>query len=248
MIEVTGRAGRGTNDPEEPDGAVVKTTRDFCTAGGPDPTFWARLFGPEVRVAAMGVRERLDGLSPAERAVVASAVAKRQHQFSTGRWLARRVLAEMGYPDFALLRDADRLPRWPENVVGTISHKDTLCIVAIASTRDRLALGVDIEPDEAIAPGLERLVCRPRERDWLQSATGPSDRGRRCRAIFSAKEAVYKAFFPRLRQFWGFRDVEVEIRFDEDRFLAQLPDSADRREIEGRIFRRQGWILTAVEY
>ena len=107
------------------------------------------------------------------------------------------------------------------------------------------------ELDDTTSPfeaGLERFVCRPHEREWLESTTDAVEAGRRCRAIFSAKEAVYKAFFPRLRKFWGFQDVEIKIDFDENRFVAQLPESADRSEIEGRILRRDGWILSAVDY
>ena len=212
-----------------------------------DPALWRGLFDSDVQVAASKLCDGPSSLSSAERALVAGAVAKREREFATGRLLARRLLAEFGHVDFALLRDANRLPLWPANVVGSISHTKDLCIVAVTSTRARVGLGVDVEPDEPVKPGLERSVCRPREREWLES-TEADERGRRCRAIFSAKEAVYKAFFPRLREFWGFQDVEVEIRFAENRFLARLPASADRREIEGRILRRGGWILSAVDY
>lgn len=213
----------------------------------PDPALWSGLFDSEVLVAASAICGRLSDLSPGEQALVAVAVPKRAREFTTGRLLARGLLAELGHVDFALLRDADGLPLWPANVIGSISHKEELCIVAVASTRTRLGLGVDVEPDAPVKPGLERLVCRPRERRWLESF-GAEESGRHCRAIFSAKEAVYKAFFPRLRQFWGFQEVGVEIQFAENRFLAQLPERADRKQIEGRILRRDGWILSAVDY
>jgi len=212
-----------------------------------DPGLWRGLFDSEVHVAASTLCDGVSSLSSAERALVAGAVPNRKREFSTGRLLARQLLAELGHVDFALLRDADRLPLWPANVIGSISHKQNLCIVAIASEHARMGLGVDVEPDEPVKPGLERMVCRPREREWLESPDA-NESGRRCRAIFSAKEAVYKAYYPRLREFWGFQDVEVEIHFAENRFLAQLPASADRSEVEGRILRRDGWILSAVDY
>jgi 4'-phosphopantetheinyl transferase EntD len=215
--------------------------------GWPDRAFLRGLFGSEVHIDASSLCTGAMGLSSAEQALVAGAVPGRRREFATGRLLARRLLAELGYLDFELLRDSDRVPSWPENVVGSISHKEELCIVAVASARDRAGLGLDVEPDLPVKPGLERLVCRPRERDWVKSA-GPSEQGRRCRAVFSAKEAVYKAFFPRLRQAWGFQDVELEIQLDLDSFRAQLPPSADRGQVEGRILRRNGWILSAVEY
>ena len=215
--------------------------------GWPDPALLRGLFGSEVHIDASSFCAGATGLSAAEQALVAGAVQKREREFATGRLLARRLLAELGYVDFELLRDSDRVPIWPENVVGSISHKEDLCIVAVASARDRAGLGLDVEPDQPVKPGLERLVCRPRERDWVESAAA-SEQGRRCRAVFSAKEAVYKAFFPRLRRFWGFHDVEVEFELDDDRFRAQLPASADRSEVDGRILRRNGWILSAVDY
>jgi 4'-phosphopantetheinyl transferase EntD len=189
----------------------------------------------------------VSGLSSREQALVAGAVQKRGKEFATGRLLARRLLAKLGHADFELLRDSDRVPIWPEDVVGSISHKEDLCIVAVASARDRMGLGLDIEPDQPVKPGLERLVCRPRERDWVQAAD-PLEQGCRCRAVFSAKEAVYKAFFPRVRQVWSFQDVELEIELDRNRFRAQLPTSADRSQVDGRIIRRDGWILSAVDY
>lgn len=225
----------------------TRTTAPPSAPGELDPALWQGLFSSEVKVAASALCDGFARLDPAERAIVVDAVSKRRRDFSTGRLLARRLLAEFGHEDFPLLRDADRVPIWPANVVGSISHTQNLCIVAVAPCHARLGLGVDVEPDEPVKTGFERLVCRPRERQWLESVD-PDVRDRCCRAIFSAKEAVYKAFFPRLREVWGFRDVEVEIQFDENRFLARLPASADRAEVEGRILRRGGWIASAVEY
>jgi 4'-phosphopantetheinyl transferase EntD len=225
----------------------TKTSTTRCSPNRLDPALWRGLFGSEVQVAASRLCDGLSSLSPAERALVAGAVPKREREFATGRLLARQLLAELGHVEFALLRDANRLPLWPADVVGSISHTKELCIVAIAASQARIGLGVDVEPDEPVKPGLERMVCRPREREWLESAEA-DESGRRCRAIFSAKEAVYKAFFPRLREFWGFQDVEVEIHFAENRFIAKLPENAGRSEIEGRILRRDGWILSAVDY
>ena len=215
--------------------------------GWPDPALLHGLFGSAVQVDASSLCAGATGLSSAEQALVAGAVPGRKSEFATGRLLARRLLAKLGHVDFELLRDSDRVPLWPENVVGCISHKEDLCIVAVASAHARAGLGLDVEPDQPVKPGLERLVCRPRERDWVESA-GPSEQGRRCRAIFSAKEAVYKAFFPRVRRVWSFLDVELEIRLDQGSFRAQLPTSADRSQVDGRILRRDGWILSAVEY
>ena len=161
--------------------------------------------------------------------------------------MARSLLEGLGHGEFALIRDNDRVPIWPLDVVGSISHKDDLCVVAVASTRDRLGLGIDIEPDQPVKPGLERQICLPSELQWV-GEEGASELGRRTRAVFSAKEAVYKAFFPRVRAVWGFHEVEVAIDFAASSFRATLPKSAGRTFVNGRLLRREGWILSGVEY
>ena len=94
--------------------------------------------------------------------------------------------------------------------------------------------------------GVERVVCRPEEGPWLDGASDDEDRARRVRLIFSVKEATYKAFYPELRTFWSFQDVHVAVDESAERFIAHLPDGPDVREIEGRVLRRRGWILSSV--
>jgi 4'-phosphopantetheinyl transferase EntD len=204
------------------------------------------LFDARVRCAAASLDWTPEALLPEERSLVAKAVESRQREFSTGRILARRLLAEHGVHDFALLRDSDRVPSWPDGVTGSISHTHDLAVVALASSAEFEGVGLDVEPDEPVERGIERIVCRDAERAWLEAGPG-GERGARCKIVFSTKEAVYKAFFPRTRVFWSFQDVEVEIDLTGERFEARLPESAGRPRIEGRIFRRQGWILSSVE-
>jgi len=209
------------------------------------------LFAPEIRVAASPLRFDAGDLRRGERALVRGVVEKREREFATGRVLARELLGEWSDPDFELLRDDDRVPRWPSDVVGSISHTagmgEGLCVVAVSSARNRRGVGVDVEPDEAVSEGLEASICLPSEQAWIGGA-GPDDRGRRCRVVFSIKEAVYKAFFPTVRKVWGFMEVEVEIDLGAEAFRARLPESAGQSDIEGRVLRRDGWILSGVEY
>ena len=64
-------------------------------------------------------------------APVAKAVEKRRKEFSTGRqfsMLAQRVL---GLPPAFVEHAEDRSPRWPDGVLGSISHTDTLALVVL---------------------------------------------------------------------------------------------------------------------
>ena len=233
--------------PSTGSGDALVTTSEFDV----NAALVSGLFSPEVRVVASPLRYDAGDLRGDERALVRGVVEKREREFATGRVLARELLRAHSHPDFELLRDDDRVPRWPSDVVGSISHTagrgEGLCVVAVSSIRDRRGVGVDVEPDEAVSAGLEAQICLPSEQAWIE-AHGPDQLGRRCRLVFSIKEAVYKAFFPTVRKVWGFMEVEVEIDLSAESFSARLPESAGRAEIEGRVLRREGWILSGVDY
>ena len=203
------------------------------------------LLPPGIRTATSTIANHVEDLLPPERPFIATAVGSRQQEFATGRVLARQLLADLGHPDFPLLRDEDRVPRWPEGIVGSISHTGSICVAAVGRESQYSGVGLDIEPDEPVESDIGRVVCREGEHDWVAEATG-DERGRRTRIIFSVKEAVYKAFYPRTREFWSFQDVLVSIDLEEGRYRAQLPESAGIAEVEGRVQRRDGWIVAAL--
>lgn len=206
----------------------------------------AGVFGKGVLVDASVLEDCVGELLEPESSLLLGASPRRRQEIATGRKLARRLLERLGFPAYALLRDADRVPLWPEQIVGSISHKEDRCVVAVAPRGRWGGIGVDLERDAAVKPGLERMICLPSEQRWIE-AEGPAEVGRRCRAVFSAKEAVYKAWFPRVREVWAFRDVEVEIDLESNAFRARLPPSAPQRESGGRIRRCDGWIVSGVE-
>ena len=57
---------------------------------------------------------------------------------------------------------------------------------------------------------------------------------------------MYKAFYPRVRVFWGFHDVTLELDESAGRFGAILPASAGRARAEGRFVRGHGTIVSGV--
>lgn len=205
----------------------------------------ADLLPESVRIAVAPIEDVVGTLHPEERALVAKAVASRQQEFATGRWLARGLLEEFGHRGATILREDDRIPRWPTGIVGSITHSKKLCMAAVASAERFHGVGIDLEPDEAVDREIERVVCRGAEHDWV-AAAGEAERGRRCRIVFSVKEAVYKAFYPRTRTFWSFQDVLVEIDLAAETYRASLPESAGIERVHGRVQRRGGWIVSGL--
>ncbi|MFZ5638007.1 MAG: 4'-phosphopantetheinyl transferase family protein [Pseudomonadota bacterium] len=183
-----------------------------------------------------------------EQAQIANAVEKRRREFAAGRLLAHAVLAEAGVAIERLLPDADRVPRWPAGVVGSITHCASLCAAAVASEADCFGLGLDVEPAAPIEDALLPMILRDDERLRLQSLP-PALQPIGGRLVFSIKEAVYKAIYPRQRVFLDFPQVEVAFE-GEDAFLADVllagatPPGFER--VRGRYRIADGHIAAAV--
>ena len=200
--------------------------------------------GPGIRVRSAGLDADPAALFPAEAAYIERAVGARQREFAAGRILARALLEEAGVPAAPLLRDADRVPIWPEGWLGSISHTREWCVAAVAPRSAARGIGVDVELDEPLKAELLETICTPGE----IRALGAGDAGLSEATLhFSIKEAVYKACFPQLRERWDFQDVELEIDAAAERFRASPPRSAGG-PIEGRVLRRAGFVLSAARW
>ncbi len=209
------------------------------------------LFPPWVHCAAMDPR-RVDPsvLLPQEQALVAQAIDRRRRQFATGRLLARRLMASLGMSTPApLLRGSDGAPRWPVGIVGSISHTNTQVVVAVARHARGRVLGVDVEGDQPLPEELFSQLCLPAELRWLATLR-PREAGRWAKLLFSAKECVYKAQYPRTGRRLDFRDVRV--CFDEatGTFEARIRRCAGSTvfgaSVSGRYARCAGLVFTAL--
>ena len=138
---------------------------------------------------------------PEEEEYLSSAITRRRDEFIAGRRCARVALARIGIEPCALMPDEDRSPQWPVGVVGSISHTAGLCCAVAAHTDTIACMGVDIEATTRISQRVIERVSHPLEADFV--------RGDRARGslIFSAKEAFFKAQFPRWRARPGFGDL-----------------------------------------
>jgi len=159
-------------------------------------------------------------LRPAEYRLIERAVPKRQREFAAGRILAHTLLGELKTTAPALLSDADRVPIWPEATVGSITHCASLCAVAIADIASSAGIGIDVEPAKPLNHELLPQVLRPDEYAQLM-ALPPSLRPLGGILVFSIKEAVYKAIYPRRRVFLDFQQVEIAFE-GEDGFVAEV--------------------------
>jgi len=191
-------------------------------------------------------------LFPAEEALVAGVAAKRRREFATGRHCARTALAELGVAPAAVLRGETREPVWPAGIVGSITHCAGYRAAVVARARDVLTTGVDAEPDEGLPAGVLELVALPGERERLRGLAAAAPGTCWDRLLFSAKESVYKAWFPLTGRWLGFHDADITIDAAGATFdVRLLAAAADVRGLPlagfaGRWRAGGGLILTAV--
>lgn len=204
------------------------------------------LFDLQVRTAEMDPRLALWGLFPEEDRIVARAVGKRRREFTAGRRCARRAMMALSHPPDPIGQNPDRSPVWPVGLVGAISHTDNWCVAAVALKADGFrAIGLDIEPAEALPQGLAASICGREELGWLDGLAA-ADRGLSARALFSAKECVFKLQFGLTGKMLDFDAVTVRIDWRRFTFAATFevgaaPFSAGD-ELNGRIAIRHGHI------
>lgn len=142
-------------------------------------------------------------LMPEEATAFAGSVTSVRRASGAARIVARRLLAQAGLGSCAVPKASSGAPIWPPGIVGSMSHDSRVAVAAIAIRRDYAALGIDIEPKEALPPDLLDLVATPTERADI------GEDPRQGRLLFAAKEAVYKAVYPLDQIFLDHHDVEI---------------------------------------
>ncbi|MCF3963700.1 4'-phosphopantetheinyl transferase family protein [Streptomyces fuscigenes] len=150
-----------------------------------------------------------DVLFPEERAVVARAVDKRRREFTTVRDLARTAMAELGIAPAPLLPDQRGAPRWPSGLVGSMTHCDGYRAVAVARDTDVHAVGIDAEPNAPLPEGVLAAVTLPAERARIAGLLATHPGVAWDRLVFSIKETIFKAWYPRTRYELDFAEADV---------------------------------------
>src|SRR5262249_41551754 len=134
-------------------------------------------------------------LFPAEAAAIATADPVRRAEFAAGRAVARAALARMGVAAGPVLPGRAGEPRWPDGVVGSITHCAGYRACAVAPARGMAAIGIDAEPCLTLADGLLAAVAGAAERAWLAGVGAGRPRVALGRVRFSAKQPGYRAWY-----------------------------------------------------
>ncbi|MEU7042153.1 4'-phosphopantetheinyl transferase superfamily protein [Streptomyces varsoviensis] len=198
-------------------------------------------------------------LFPEEEALIAKAVDKRRREFTTARHCARQALARLGLPPAPLVHGERGAPTWPAGVVGSMTHCDGYRAAAVARRADIASLGIDAEPHGPLPEGVYESVTLPAERRHLGGLAALRPDVHWDRLLFSAKESVYKTWFPLTGAWLDFEEAHLEFEAASGgaargTFAARLLVSRDDPEgraltgFQGRWLVRDGLVVTAIAY
>jgi 4'-phosphopantetheinyl transferase EntD len=161
-------------------------------------------------------------LFPEEEAVIARAVDKRRREFTTARGCARKALATLGHGPVPIVPGERGAPSWPEGVVGSMTHCDGYRAAAVAPADRVRTVGLDAEPNGPLPDGVLDTIATPAEIGWLAGLGADGSGVCWDRLIFSAKESIYKAWFPLTRRWLDFESAVVTPDPHAGTFTARL--------------------------
>ena len=191
-------------------------------------------------------------LFPEEQAIVAHAVEARQREYAAVRSCARACLGRLGYPPVPILPGIGGAPKWPPGVLGSMTHCAGYAAAAVGPFPQISALGIDAEPDAPLPDGVLDLVATAAEQDQLAMIQSGPDGPNWDRLLFSAKEALYKAWFPLVGEWLDHQEAEIRFHQHEATFTVMLSrdglivNGRQIHRLHGRWTREQGVLVTAV--
>jgi 4'-phosphopantetheinyl transferase EntD len=187
-----------------------------------------------------------------EAKIIAHAAAARRRQYAAVRSCARACLQRLGYPPVPILPGVGGAPTWPAGVQGSMTHCPGYAAAAVGPVAQISAIGIDAEPDAPLPDGVLDVVASPAEQDRLATIQREADSPHWDRLLFSAKEAVYKAWFPLVGEWLDHQDAEIVFHPEHQTFTAFLSrdgltvDGRHVYRLHGRWAHKRGILVTAV--
>jgi 4'-phosphopantetheinyl transferase EntD len=166
-------------------------------------------------------------------------------------------MEKLGVPPQPVVSGERGAPRWPSGLTGSMTHCDGYGAAALVRATDLASLGIDAELNGPLPDGVLLAVSLPAERERLRRLTHDHPGIHWDRLLFSAKESVYKAWFPLTGEWLDFTEADIDVFADPGerhsggfraRLLVPGPWVGERRVdvFEGRWTVQRGLVASAV--
>jgi 4'-phosphopantetheinyl transferase EntD len=190
---------------------------------------------------------------PGEEFLIVNAVEARRREFVTARRCARGAIAKLGYAPVPIRAGQKGEPLWPAGLVGSITHTTGFRAAAVASKSVLASIGIDTDQNDRLPDGVEESITVPGEPEMLAALSRAFPATHWSRLLFSAKESVYKAWYPLTGRRLGFEDARLAINPLGGTFAVKLLVDGARTdgkppivELRGNFLVAHGLVATAV--
>ena len=142
------------------------------------------------------------------RAVCPPESNKRAAEFADGRQCASELLQAFDADPNVGVAD-NRAPIWPDGFTGSITHSDAWVACAVAPTQLLTSIGIDTEKiaSREVRDDVMDTIATDAEWNLMEQFCGDEETA--FTLLFSAKEAFYKCWFPIVKVYFDFLDVEL---------------------------------------
>jgi len=166
-----------------------------------------------VKVCSGPIADHCGQLMACEREAVENACEKRRNEFSTGRYLLRRLFSEFGLGGVELPKGSNGGVILPAGYCGSIAHTGSLCVAALTTVGDIVSIGIDVETIGDVGEQ-ECCIFMPQDEYDIMFLLEPEARQVRMAAAFSVREAIYKCLNPVFGRWIDFQDARVSFSDD----------------------------------
>jgi len=142
-----------------------------------------------------------------------NAVHSRQIEFFAGRLLAKIALEKLGSFQIDVPIGHHREPVWPPGYIGSISHSKNLVGILLLK-KSNLLVGMDIQ-HRITTDQCDSLTDVLNNKELALLAQAGLDRVESFTLGFSVKETLFKAVFPKVKQYLDFKQSAL-LKFDSN--------------------------------
>lgn len=167
-----------------------------------------------------------------EAPAIRAACQSRALEFRATRTCARRALADLGALGSAIPMGPSRQPLWPDGFVGSITHTQGFRAAAVAAASSVGSLGIDAEVNRSLPIGVGKSVLSLSESEMASRLRARHTSISWDTIVFSAKESVFKLWYPLTLRWLDFTDVGVLVE-PSGRLHATFCDAIGGHHLDG---------------
>lgn len=149
----------------------------------------------------------------------------RSAESRSARDCARAALAVLGRRHAEIPTGEGGRPVWPTGFVGSLSHCPGIRIAAVGRVDVASTIGIDVEPHRPVRPAVTGTIVCGGEAAMLMRLASNHPAVAWSAVLWSAKESVFKAWYPLTGRWADYTACEVVLHPDRGSFIGRVVEA-----------------------